>query len=62
MVIYNYDCIFYNWRNNIFDFRRFWMNLELLKKIKKNKEIIILLTIVFIIAFIVIMFYNINIP
>ena len=38
------------------------MNLKLLKKIKKNKEIIILLTIVFIIAFIVIMFHNINIP
>ena len=38
------------------------MNLKLLKKIKKNKEIIILLTIVFIIACIVIMFHNINIP
>ena len=38
------------------------MNLKLLKKIKKNKEIIILLTIVFIISFIVVMFHNINIP
>ncbi|EMR74545.1 hypothetical protein MBGDF03_00606 [Thermoplasmatales archaeon SCGC AB-540-F20] len=38
------------------------MNLKLLKKIKKNKEIIILLTIVFIMALIVIMFRNINIP
>jgi len=35
--------------------------MEILKKIKKNKEIILLLTIVFMIALIVIMFYNIDI-